>query len=157
MSNAPLIDCDTATPAELAAAMISYVEEFGWTKGWLGEPDGPVCLVGALGAVCEGDPSLGYKVCNGTTGATDDNGKLITAAVSDGVLRLALALETEGTINAETGRALVLRYGYAAANPSVNAGIITEFNDTRTSVQEALAPLRRIISEEMTTSAGRTD
>lgn len=112
-------DCDTASAAELAGAVVDYIEQYGWTQRTLGSKDGPVCLIGAISAVCTGDPENGYALLGGY-GRQD-------AKVPASVIALGRALEAENTF------------------PSTSAFYpLQAFNDRAHSVEEALLPFKKI-------------
>lgn len=124
------IDCETASAAELAGAVVDYITEYGWIKKTLGSKDGPVCLVGAISAVCTGDPQNGYGLLAGW-------GVGLEGKPPASILALGHALEAEATFPA----AGVV---YSGEQERVSDGVITGFNDRSSTVEEALLPFKKI-------------
>lgn len=122
------LDCETASAAELAGAVVDYITEYGWTKRTLGVWNGPVCLVGAISAVCTGDPGNGYALLGGYG---QQDGKAPASVVA-----LGRALEAEDTFPS-TGVVYHLQ-------PRVDDTVVTAFNDRAHSVEEALLPFKKI-------------
>lgn len=115
-------DCETATASEMAGAVVEYIEEHGWTTGYMGSGKGPVCLLGAVSAVCTGDPAEGFEVWDGE----------FEAVGSAAVEALKIALKADGQIP-------------TLADGTLSSLAIYRFNDhVAENREQALAPFRRV-------------
>lgn len=124
-------DPDTATGEELAAEVVRYIEEHGWCQTVNVRPDGSVCLLGATAAICTGYPENGFGVlCGYRIVGVEDESQTFPIPRS--------AIEMVKLLSAETGIDMF------AAEDKPNDYAVYRFNDSCTSADEVLAPLRRI-------------